>query len=100
MILSIWRYRAAEGRAAEFEQVYGPEGDWAKLFVRAPGYLGTELLRSADGDYVTLDRWQDRRSWDEFKSAFGDEYAALDAACEVLTVQEESLGMFEGIDPC
>jgi hypothetical protein len=34
----------------EFESRYGPEGDWAQLFRRAPGYHGSELLR--DGTVV------------------------------------------------
>jgi heme-degrading monooxygenase HmoA len=100
MIVSIWRYRTCEGCEREFERIYGPGGDWAKLFARAPGYLGTELLRGGDGTYVTLDRWQDQASFDAFKGAYGDEYLTLDAACEALTADETAIGIFEGVGPC
>lgn len=95
MIVSIWRYRVLEGHEAEFERIYGPAGEWAQLFGRAAGYLGTELLRGGDSEYVTIDRWRDQASWDGFKAALGDEYLALDARCEALTVDEQALGLFE-----
>lgn len=97
MIVSIWRYRVAQGREAEFERIYGRDGEWAKLFARTEGYLGTELLRG-DGDYLTLDRWRDRACWDAFMRALREEYIALDAACEALTEHEEAVGIFEGRD--
>ena len=100
MIVSIWRYRTAEGCEREFERIYGPDGDWAKLFARAPGYLGTELLRAGDGSYMTLDRWQDQASFDAFKGAYGDEYLTLDTACEALTLEEAALGIFEVAGLC
>jgi heme-degrading monooxygenase HmoA len=100
MIVSIWRFRTAEGCEREFERIYGATGDWAKLFARAPGYLGTELLRAGDGSYLTLDRWQDQASFDAFKRAYGDEYLTLDAACEALTADESAIGIFEAAASC
>ena len=44
-----WRFRTAAGRQDEFEKAYGPDGDWAQLFHRGDGYLGTELVRLAPG---------------------------------------------------
>jgi heme-degrading monooxygenase HmoA len=96
LIATLWRYRVAEGRDGEFERIYASDGEWAALFARAPGYLGTELLRGGDRDYVTIDRWHDRSSFDDFKASLGAEYAALDAKCEVLTLDEQHLGIFEG----
>jgi hypothetical protein len=45
MYVILWRFRPVEGRESEFERAYGPSGEWALLFVRDDGYLGTELLR-------------------------------------------------------
>jgi heme-degrading monooxygenase HmoA len=98
MIVSIWRYRTAEGCEREFERIYGADGDWAKLFARSLGYLGSELLRTGDGSYLTLDRWQDQASFDAFKSAHGDEYLTLDAACQPLTADEAAIGLFEAVE--
>jgi heme-degrading monooxygenase HmoA len=100
LIATLWRYRVVAGREPEFERIYGPNGDWAQLFARASGYLGTELLRSADGAYLTIDRWRDRASLDRFKTEFGGDYAKLDAQCEALTLDEQEIGIFEGERDC
>ena len=34
--------------AAEFERVYGTDGEWAEFFRRGRGYIGTELLRDVE----------------------------------------------------
>lgn len=97
MHVIIWRFRARPGREAEFERAYGPAGDWVKLFRRFSGYVGTELLRSAEGDYVTLDRWVSAAAYDAFHGAGGEEYRRLDVACEGLTAHEEAVGRYDAL---
>lgn len=96
MIVIVWEFRVQPGRAAGFERAYGSEGDWALLFRRSPGYRGTELLRDPEDPdrYLTLDRWEDASDFDAFKAAHGDEYRALDAACEPLCSEERLIGRF------
>lgn len=89
-----WRYRVAAGREADFERLYGTGGDWARLFRRSSDYLGTDLYRdTAHVDvYLTLDRWTSRAAYDDFLRHAHDDYAALDARGDALTVEEECLG--------
>ena len=58
------------GRESDFECDYGPAGESARLFRRADGYLGTELLRRSDnqGEYLTLDRWESRATYEAFRA--------------------------------
>jgi len=67
----VWAFRPWPGREIEFEQAYGPVGRWAILFREAPGYLGTDLLRAADGSgrYLTVDRWQSPQAQEAFRAA-------------------------------
>lgn len=97
MFAYIWEYEVAEGARAEFERVYGPEGDWVQLFRRGTGHLRTELLRDLDGAgrYLTIDYWESRASRDAFRVAFADAFAALDEACEALTERERWVGDFD-----
>jgi heme-degrading monooxygenase HmoA len=44
MIATIWRFRVQPGKLDAFERAYGPQGDWARLFARAEGFIATELL--------------------------------------------------------
>jgi heme-degrading monooxygenase HmoA len=96
-LVRVWRYEVAEAQRAEFERRYGADGDWARLFRQADGYLGTQLLRDplAPGVYLTLDRWRATGDFKRFQTRFGEQYAALDRECAGLTTVETDLGEYE-----
>ena len=94
MIAILWTYRVKPEAQAEFEAAYGPAGDWARLFARQDGYLGTELLRGEDGAWLTIDRWRDLADFDAFLAAHRDAYEALDRATESWTTEERRIGVF------
>ena len=93
---AIWEFRVADGRASRFEQLYGPDGAWVRLFSRGAGYLGSELLRDVEraGRYVTIDRWTSEDAYRAFRAAWDAEYRALDEECGLLTEGEQHLGSF------
>jgi heme-degrading monooxygenase HmoA len=101
VIVRIWRYRVAGEHRGEFERIYGSDGDWARLFRLADGYLGTQLLRDPlePGVYATVDRWRSAADFQAFITHFGAQYAALDRACDALTLEETDLGQYEDTDP-
>jgi heme-degrading monooxygenase HmoA len=92
----VWAFRAAPERAVDFAAAYGPAGGWVGLFREGAGYRDTELFRStADPSrFLTVDRWESRPAYEQFRRERASDYARLDAACEALTVQEEFLGAF------
>lgn len=92
----VWKFEVADDSIAEFERHYGPEGSWAQLFRRAPGYINTLLLkdRANQGRYLTVDRWQSESAFAHFCDTFAAEYEALDRNCEGLTLAEDLLGEF------
>ena len=96
MVVIVWEFRVkAEARAA-FERAYGSDGDWARLFRRAAGYLGTELLRDAadSARYLTIDRWSSPAAFDDFRRDFAQEYEETDRRCAELTESETRVGIF------
>jgi heme-degrading monooxygenase HmoA len=96
----VWRYRVAAGREAEFEALYGADGDWVRLFRRSGDFLGTDLYRDAtQGDvYLSIDRWSARAAYDAFLQAAREDYATLDARGDALTVEETRLGVLFDAD--
>jgi heme-degrading monooxygenase HmoA len=94
MFVVIWRFRPAEGREADFIREYSETGSWGQLFRMAPGYLETELLKGADGWFLTLDRWKSEEAYEEFRRRFHRQYRRLDQECETLTAEEELVGYF------
>jgi len=91
-----WEYRVRPEAVAEFERVYGADGDWVALFRRAAGYLGTELYRDleAPGRYLTIDLWESEDACRAFRTRFAAEFEALDRRCEALTLEEREIGRF------
>ena len=95
MIALVWRYEVKDEARAAFEATYAPTGAWARLFARSEGYRGTELFRSDDGSYLTLDIWRSRADFDAFLAAHGDDYEALDRSTESWTAAEHRIGEYE-----
>ena len=93
MYMIIWEYLVAEGKEAEFEPIYGSDGDWRQLFRRSKGYLGTELLRDSSNPrrYITIDRWESAAAFETFLEEYRAEYEAMDARCERLTEHEQQI---------
>jgi len=99
MYVVLWRFRPLVGRESEFERAYGPSGQWAQLFRRGDGYLGTELLRRSDDsrEYLTLDRWSSRAAYEAFRVRWSSEYRRLDLRLEELTEEEAPFGAFKAL---
>ena len=88
-----WEFRPRRGREAEFLAAYAADGTWARLFARGAGFLGTALIavESKPGWYRTIDRWRSGAEYEAFRSTYAADYAALDAACEALTLEERAV---------
>ena len=93
MFLTLWEFEVKSGCEELFEQAYGPEGEWARLFRGDARYRGTRLLRDAVRKrvYVTIDEWESREAYEEFRGKYAAEYAEIDKECESLTAGESHL---------
>lgn len=81
MFVRVWQYDVPTDHVADFSAAYGQDGDWARLFRAAAGYLGTDLFHSAEAPelFLTVDRWADSAAWQAFLETSGPAYQALDA---------------------
>lgn len=93
----IWEYRVVEDQIESFRRVYGPDGDWVQLFLRAEGYLRTELYQNVETPtrFVTTDFWTSKTARDTFREKYRAEFEELDERCEALTIEERCLGDFD-----
>lgn len=97
----LWMFQVKPGCESQFEKTYGPKGEWAILFGRAPGYLRTELLRdkAVPGRYLTIDHWESELSHQQFRQQFDSEFRQLDQLCEHMTDSEVFVGNFAMVTP-
>src|SRR5512143_1733679 len=101
MFVVLWEYIVKPEADAEFRRIYGPEGEWVRLFRQSDGFVRTELLADPvqSGRFLTLDSWRSQDDFEQFQFRHREEYAALDKRCDSLTIRELKLGQFETIDP-
>ena len=92
----LWEFIVEPEQVDEFERHYGPAGSWVRLFRQAPGFIRTILLRDSSDPrrFVTIDHWEGREAYLNFRSNFSRQYADLDQRCEKLTVRETLIGEF------
>jgi heme-degrading monooxygenase HmoA len=93
--LRLWKFEVAPEHEERFVAAYRSDGDWARLFSAAPGFLKTELWRSADGSFLTADHWGSEADFDRFQQSLGEEYHRLDAELEEVAGVETFLGAFD-----
>jgi hypothetical protein len=93
----LWQYEIRPGCQDRFLKIYGPRGDWARLFSLSSMYYGTFLQQDAKhpSRYCTLDLWASAAAFEAFKALHAREYAALDRECEKLTLSEKRIGGFD-----
>lgn len=94
MYMILWEYIVNSEHQAEFEKVYGSNGEWTQLFKQSDGYVGSELLHDLElpERYITIDRWVSVEAFESFHHEYHTEYETIDAHCKSLTEREARLG--------
>lgn len=100
MIEVLYRYRVHPAQAKAFEHAYGAAGPWAKSFAASPGFRRTRLFqhRSEPGIYVSIDVWETKADFDNFRREHAEAYARLDRELHLLYLEEHLLGYYEGAE--
>ena len=99
--LLVWEFHVRPRRESEFETIYGPNGQWEQFFMKADGFIRTELNRDFNNPrrYLTLDYWTSKDAYEKFHEQHRAEYKAIDQRCEGLTERETPLGAFLSLKP-
>jgi len=100
MFVALWEYEVKPGGEERFENAYGPDGDWVRLFRKDSHYYETRLVRDAlrSGVYLTMDFWESRSAYEEFMAVHRSEYEAIDAKGESLTARERRIAWLETVE--
>ena len=81
MFVALWELEVKPGCQERFQKVYGPGGDWARLFRNDANYQETRLLHDPGHPaiFLTLDFWTSRLAYENFMASHRAEYKELDA---------------------
>lgn len=93
MISVVFEYEVDAESRAEFERVYGSDGEWARFFRGGEGYLGTELHRDG-ARYLLIDRWTSEAAYAAFLAAHAAEYERRSQETAPLYRSETRIGSF------
>ncbi len=96
MIQVLWEFVVKEEARGRFELVYGPGGEWSKLFARSEGFRGTTLLQDTANPrrYLTIDVWDTEVERNQLLAERKEQVQSLDDTCTEWTDSEADLGTF------
>ena len=111
MISVVFEYEVLPEARAEFERVYGPEGEWARFFRSAEGYLGTDLHTPVEATaddrsgslgedpkpgarFLVVDRWVSEQAYAAFLAGHEAEYERRSRDTAPLYRRETRIGAF------
>ena len=92
----MWEFRVKPDSVGGFIKLYGPDGDWVKLFANAEGYIRTELHRDVHESmrFVTIDYWESIEHLQRFRTEFATKIDEIDEIGDAMTESEEQIGEF------
>jgi quinol monooxygenase YgiN len=100
MIAIVWQFNVKNGREAEFEQLYGADGEWTTMNRLTRSYLGSSFLRdqSQASRYLVIEYWSEMLVAEHHKSYRTGALAEFEALRTELVESTEPLGVFTALD--
>jgi hypothetical protein len=100
MIAIMWQFDVKDGREADFEQLYGVEGDWTTLSRHSRSYLGTSFLRDQNlaARYIVIEYWSEMIVYEQHKAYRSDAITSLEEKRTALVESVTPLGIFSALD--
>jgi quinol monooxygenase YgiN len=100
MVAIVWQFEVKAGKEAEFERLFGAEGDWTGASRHSRSYLGSSFLRDQNNDqrYLLVEYWSEMLVYEQHKAYRRDAMADLEARRDELVASVEPLGVFSALD--
>jgi hypothetical protein len=100
MIAIVWQFNVKNGREAEFEQLYGADGEWTTMNRHTRSYLGSSFLRdqSQASRYLVIEYWSEMLVAEQHKAYHPGALTEFEARRTELVESTEPLGVFTALD--
>jgi hypothetical protein len=100
MIAIMWQFDVRHGCEANFEQLYGADGEWAALNRHARSYLGSSFLRDQNrtSRYILIEYWSEMLVYEQHRVFRSEAIAAFEERSRALLDSVEPLGIFSALN--
>jgi hypothetical protein len=100
MIAIMWQFDVKSGHEAEFEQMYGVEGEWTAVNRHTRSYLGSSFLRDQNRSsrYIVIEYWSEMLVYEQHRSYRSDAVAAFETRRSTVVESVEPLGIFTALN--
>jgi|SRR5215813_3526754 len=100
MIAIMWQFDVSKGREAEFEELYGADGEWTSMNRHTRSYLGSSFLRDQNrpSRYVLIEYWSEMVVYEEHRAYRSEAVLSFEARRTELVDGVEPLGIFSALD--
>jgi hypothetical protein len=100
MIAIVWQFDVKNGREAEFEELYGVDGEWTTLNRHTRSYLGSSFLRDQNRSsrYLVIEYWSEMLVYEQHRSYRSGAMAHLEERRATLVESVEPMGIFTALD--
>ncbi len=100
MIAIMWQFDVKKGREADFEHLYGADGDWTTMNRHTRSYLGTSFLRDQNqpSRYIVIEYWSEMLVYEQHRAYRSDAVTSLEERRSELLEAVEPMGVFTALD--
>ena len=100
MIAITWQFEVKKGREAEFEELYGVEGEWTAMNRHTRSYLGSSFLRdqSRTSRYLVIEYWSEMLVYEQHRDSRSAAIASFEERSAVLVDRVEAMGIFTALN--
>jgi len=100
MIAIVWQFDVKTGCEAEFEQLYGADGEWTLMNRHARSYLGSSFLRDQNDSsrYMVIEYWSEMLVYEQHRAYRPDALTSFEGRRAALVESIEPLGVFTALD--
>jgi quinol monooxygenase YgiN len=100
MIAVVWQFDVKDERKAEFEELYGANGEWTTINRQTRSYLGSSFLRDQNRSarYLIVEYWSEMVVYEQHRAYRPEAITSLEARRDEMVQSVQPLGIFTALD--
>jgi hypothetical protein len=100
MIAIMWQFNVKKGSEAEFERLYGVDGEWTALNRHTRSYLGSSFLRDQNrpSRYIVTEYWSEMIVYEQDRVTRAAAIASVETRSATLVDSVEPMGVFTALN--